>query len=161
MLWSSWAWPPAPHWSCPPCSRSSRAHSGSRGNKHPRAYCGPYLETGDCWYRQICGRSEDFPSLGQLVPCWITGLEKLEKNPKMRFSTAGVPEPTALLRVCMVTVCSSGFGVRTLTGTMVCSWSPCQSLKRLLQVQGLALSKFRPLGLSQHSLHGVLPCPLS
>lgn len=59
----------------------------------------------------------------------------------------------------MVTVCSSGFEVRTLTGIVVCSWSPCQSLKFLLQGQGLALSKFRPLGLSQHSLHDVLPVP--
>lgn len=83
---------------------------------------------------------------------------KTGNNPKMTWGTA---QPTALLRGCMVRVCSSGFEVGTLTGIVVCSWSPCQSLKRLLQVQGVALSKFRPLGLSQHGLHCVLPCPLS
>lgn len=31
---------------------------------------------------RFAGGSEDFPSLGQLVPCWITGLEKLETTLK-------------------------------------------------------------------------------
>lgn len=31
---------------------------------------------------RFAGGSEDFPSLGQLVPCWITELEKLETTLK-------------------------------------------------------------------------------
>lgn len=36
-------------------------HSGKRGNKHPGTYCCLYLETGHCWYLQICWRIKGFP----------------------------------------------------------------------------------------------------
>lgn len=161
MLWSSWVWPSAPHRSCPPCSMSSCAHTQGKGETNTQEHIVVSIwkpvTAGIC---RFAGGSKDFPSLGQLVPCWITELEKLETTLKWHVVQDSWGS-WALLRVCMVTVCSSGFEVRTLTGIVVCSWSPCQSLKLLLQGQGLALSKFRPLGLSQHSLHDVLPCPFS
>lgn len=50
---------------------------------------------------RFAGRSQDFPSLRQLAPCWLTGAQKVEiPQDERSFGTAGIPELTALLTLC-------------------------------------------------------------
>lgn len=58
------------------------AHTQGTGETNIQEHTVPIWKLVTAGTCRFAGGSEDFPSLGQVVLCWITGLEKLETTPK-------------------------------------------------------------------------------
>lgn len=80
VLWSSWfGFGLQPHTGAALFAPGPHVHTQGTGEtnvqEHIVVAVWKQVTAGTC---RFAGRSQDFPSLEQLVPCWITGLEKVE-----------------------------------------------------------------------------------